>query len=169
MSKALRKLTGSISKAGCCCIFINQLREKIGVMFGNPETTTGGNALKFYASVRLDIRRSTQLKDGEEVIGNRVKVKVVKNKVAPPFRKAEFDIMYGEGISKVGEIIDLGVELNILKKSGSWFSYGETRLGQGRDSIKTLLLDNLELADELEAKIKEAIVSPNLKLEVLQD
>jgi recombination protein RecA len=138
-------------------------------MFGNPETTTGGNALKFYASVRLDIRRSTQLKDGEEVIGNRVKVKVIKNKVAPPFRKAEFDIMYGEGISKVGEIIDLGVELNILKKSGSWFSYGETRLGQGRDSIKTLLLDNLELADELEAKIKEAIVSPNLKLEVLQD
>ena len=169
MSKALRKLTGSISKAGCCCIFINQLREKIGVMFGNPETTTGGNALKFYASVRLDIRRSTQLKDGEEVIGNRVKVKVVKNKVAPPFRKAEFDIMYGEGISKVGEIIDLGVELNILKKSGSWFSYGETRLGQGRDSIKTLLLDNPELADELEAKIKEAIVSPNLKLEVIQD
>ena len=169
MSKALRKLTGSISKAGCCCIFINQLREKIGVMFGNPETTTGGNALKFYSSVRLDIRRSTQLKDGEEVIGNRVKVKVVKNKVAPPFRKAEFDIMYGEGISKVGEIIDLGVELNILKKSGSWFSYGETRLGQGRDSIKTLLLDNLELADELEAKIKEAIVNPNLKLEVLQD
>ena len=169
MSKALRKLTGSISKAGCCCIFINQLREKIGVMFGNPETTTGGNALKFYSSVRLDIRRSTQLKDGEEVIGNRVKVKVVKNKVAPPFRKAEFDIMYGEGISKVGEIIDLGVELNILKKSGSWFSYGETRLGQGRDSIKTLLLDNPELADELEAKIKEAIVSPNLKLEVLQD
>ena len=169
MSKALRKLTGSISKAGCCCIFINQLREKIGVMFGNPETTTGGNALKFYSSVRLDIRRSTQLKDGEEIIGNRVKVKVVKNKVAPPFRKAEFDIMYGEGISKVGEIIDLGVELNILKKSGSWFSYGETRLGQGRDSIKTLLLDNLELADELEAKIKEAIVSPNLKLEILQD
>ena len=169
MSKALRKLTGSISKAGCCCIFINQLREKIGVMFGNPETTTGGNALKFYSSVRLDIRRSTQLKDGEEVIGNRVKVKVVKNKVAPPFRKAEFDIMYGEGISKVGEIIDLGVELNILKKSGSWFSYGETRLGQGRDSIKTLLLDNPELADELESKIKEVIVSSNLKLEVLQD
>jgi recombination protein RecA len=169
MSKALRKLTGSISKAGCCCIFINQLREKIGVMFGNPETTTGGNALKFYSSVRLDIRRSTQLKDGEEVIGNRVKVKVVKNKVAPPFRKAEFDIMYGEGISKVGEIIDLGVELNILKKSGSWFSYGETRLGQGRDSIKTLLLDNLELADELEAKIKEALVTPSLRTEVLQD
>jgi recombination protein RecA len=169
MSKALRKLTGSISKAGCCCIFINQLREKIGVMFGNPETTTGGNALKFYSSVRLDIRRSTQLKDGEELIGNRVKVKVVKNKVAPPFRKAEFDIMYGEGISKVGEIIDLGVELNILKKSGSWFSYGETRLGQGRDSIKTLLLDNLELADELEAKIKEALVTPSLRTEVLQD
>ena len=169
MSKALRKLTGSISKAGCCCIFINQLREKIGVMFGNPETTTGGNALKFYSSVRLDIRRSTQLKDGEEVIGNRVKVKVVKNKVAPPFRKAEFDIMYGEGISKVGEIIDLGVELNILKKSGSWFSYGETRLGQGRDSIKTLLLDNLELADELEIKIKDALVTPSLRAEVLQD
>jgi recombination protein RecA len=169
MSKALRKLTGSISKAGCCCIFINQLREKIGVMFGNPETTTGGNALKFYSSVRLDIRRSTQLKDGEEVIGNRVKVKVVKNKVAPPFRKAEFDIMYGEGISKVGEIIDLGVELNILKKSGSWFSYGETRLGQGRDSIKTLLLDNLELADELEIKIKDALVTPSLRTEVLQD
>ena len=169
MSKALRKLTGSISKAGCCCIFINQLREKIGVMFGNPETTTGGNALKFYSSVRLDIRRSTQLKDGEELIGNRVKVKVVKNKVAPPFRKAEFDIMYGEGISKVGEIIDLGVELNILKKSGSWFSYGETRLGQGRDSIKTLLLDNLELADELEIKIKDALVTPSLRTEVLQD
>lgn len=169
MSKALRKLTGSISKAGCCCIFINQLREKIGVMFGNPETTTGGNALKFYSSVRLDIRRSTQLKDGEEVIGNRVKVKVVKNKVAPPFRKAEFDIMYGEGISKVGEIIDLGVELNILKKSGSWFSYGETRLGQGRDSIKSLLHDNLELADELEEKIKDALTKPNIQLEVLQN
>ncbi len=169
MSKALRKLTGSISKAGCCCIFINQLREKIGVMFGNPETTTGGNALKFYSSVRLDIRRSTQLKDGEEIIGNRVKVKVVKNKVAPPFRKAEFDIMYGEGISKIGEIIDLGVELNILKKSGSWFSYGETRLGQGRDSIKSLLLDNLELADELEAKIKDALTKPTIQLEVLEN
>lgn len=157
MSKALRKLTGSINKAGTCCIFINQLREKIGVMFGNPETTTGGNALKFYASVRLDIRRSTQIKDGDESIGNRVKVKVVKNKVAPPFRKAEFDIMYGEGISKVGEIIDLGVELNIVKKSGSWFSYGETKLGQGRDSVKQLVLDNPELMEELEVKIKEAL------------
>ncbi|MFA7272339.1 MAG: recombinase RecA [Crocinitomicaceae bacterium] len=157
MSKALRKLTGSINKAGTCCIFINQLREKIGVMFGNPETTTGGNALKFYASVRLDIRRSTQIKDGEEATGNRVKVKVVKNKVAPPFRKAEFDIMYGEGISKVGEIIDLGVELNIVKKSGSWFSYGETKLGQGRDAVKQLVLDNPELMEELEKKIKEAL------------
>ena len=157
MSKALRKLTGSINKAGTCCIFINQLREKIGVMFGNPETTTGGNALKFYASVRLDIRRSTQIKDGDEAIGNRVKVKVVKNKVAPPFRKAEFDIMYGEGISKVGEIIDLGVELNIVKKSGSWFSYGETKLGQGRDAVKQLVLDNPELMEELEEKIKEAL------------
>ncbi|NBU92518.1 MAG: recombinase RecA [Flavobacteriia bacterium] len=157
MSKALRKLTSSINKAGCCCIFINQLRDKIGVMFGNPETTTGGNALKFYASLRLDIRKATQLKDGEEIIGNRVKVKVVKNKVAPPFRKAEFDILYGEGISKIGEIIDLGVELNILKKSGSWFSYGETRLGQGRDSIKSLLSDNPELCEELEAKIKETL------------
>jgi recombination protein RecA len=157
MSKALRKLTGSINKAGTCCIFINQLREKIGVMFGNPETTTGGNALKFYASVRLDIRRSTQIKDGDEAIGNRVKVKVVKNKVAPPFRRAEFDIMYGEGISKVGEIIDLGVELNIIKKSGSWFSYGETKLGQGRDSVKQLVLDNPELMEELEQKIKDAL------------
>lgn len=159
MSKALRKLTGSISKAKCCCIFINQLRDKIGVMFGNPETTTGGNALKFYASVRLDIRRASQIKDGEEVVGNRVKVKVVKNKIAPPFKKAEFDIMYGEGISKVGEIIDLGVELNIVKKSGSWFSYGETKLGQGRDAVKTILLDNLELMNELEHKIKEALGS----------
>ena len=158
MSKALRKLTGSINKAGTCCIFINQLRDKIGVMFGNPETTTGGNALKFYSSIRLDIRRSTQLKDGEEIVGNRVKVKVVKNKVAPPFRKAEFDILYGTGISKIGEIIDLGVELNVLKKSGSWFSYGETRLGQGRDSIKSILLDNPELAEELEAKIKALLV-----------
>jgi recombination protein RecA len=157
MSKALRKLTGSISKAKCCCIFINQLRDKIGVMFGNPETTTGGNALKFYASMRIDIRRSSQIKEGEDVVGNRIKVKVVKNKVAPPFRKAEFDIMYGEGISKVGEIIDIGVELNILKKSGSWFSYGETRLGQGRDSVKNMIADNPELMDELEAKIKEAL------------
>lgn len=157
MSKALRKLTGSINKANCCCIFINQLRDKIGVMFGNPETTTGGNALKFYASMRIDIRKSSQIKEGEDVIGNRVKVKVVKNKVAPPFRKAEFDIMYGEGISKVGEVIDLGVELNILKKSGSWFSYGETRLGQGRDSVKNMIADNPELMDELEAKIKEAL------------
>ncbi|HLP55226.1 MAG TPA: recombinase RecA [Fluviicola sp.] len=160
MSKALRKLTGSISKAKCCCIFINQLRDKIGVMFGNPETTTGGNALKFYASIRVDIRRASQIKEGEEVIGNRVKVKVVKNKVAPPFRKAEFDIMYGEGISKVGEIIDLGVELNIVKKSGSWFSYGETRLGQGRDAVKSMIADNPELMDELELKIKEALGSP---------
>ena len=153
MSQALRKLTASIAKTGCTCIFINQLREKIGVMFGNPETTTGGNALKFYASVRLDIRRSTQLKDGDNVIGNRTRVKVVKNKVAPPFRKAEFDIMYGKGVSKVGEIIDLGVEYGVVKKSGSWFSYGETKLGQGRDAVKRLLEDNLELATELEEKI----------------
>jgi len=157
MSKALRKLTSNISKTGCCCIFINQLREKIGVMFGNPETTTGGNALKFYASVRLDIRRAAQIKDGENMVGNRTRVKVVKNKVAPPFTKAEFDIMYGTGISKTGEIIDLGVDLNIIKKSGSWFSYGETKLGQGRDAVKSLLEDNLELMDELEAKIKEAL------------
>ncbi len=157
MSQALRKLTSTISKTATCCIFINQLREKIGVMFGNPETTTGGNALKFYASIRLDIRKVNQIKDGEEVIGNRVKVKVVKNKVAPPFRKAEFDIIYGEGISRVFEIIDLGVENNIIKKSGSWFSYGETKLGQGRDSVKKLLVDNPELADELEVKIKELI------------
>lgn len=162
MSKALRKLTGSISKAKCSCIFINQLRDKIGVMFGNPETTTGGNALKFYASVRVDIRKAAQIKDGEEVMGNRVKVKVVKNKVAPPFRKAEFDIMYGEGISKVGEIIDLGVELNIIKKSGSWFSYGETKLGQGRDGVKSLIGDNPELMDELENKIKEALAGPKV-------
>jgi recombination protein RecA len=165
MSKALRKLTGSISKAKCCCIFINQLRDKIGVMFGNPETTTGGNALKFYASVRVDIRKASQIKDGEEVMGNRVKVKVVKNKVAPPFRKAEFDIMYGEGISKVGEIIDLGVELNIIKKSGSWFSYGDIKLGQGRDSVKVLIGDNPELMIELENKIKMAITgTQNSKL-----
>jgi recombination protein RecA len=157
MSQALRKLTGTISKTGCVCIFINQLREKIGVMFGNPETTTGGNALKFYASVRLDIRRAGQIKSVEDVTGNRARVKVVKNKVAPPFRKAEFDIMYGEGISKVGEIIDLGVDHGIVKKSGSWFSYGETRLGQGRDAVKELLLDNPELMEELETKIKDAI------------
>ena len=159
MSQALRKLTASISKTGCTCMFINQLREKIGVMFGNPETTTGGNALKFYASVRLDIRRSTQLKDGDIVIGNRTRVKVVKNKVAPPFRKAEFDIMYGQGVSKVGEIVDLGVEYGVVNKSGSWFSYGDTKLGQGRDAVKRLLIDNIELADELETKIVEQIQS----------
>ncbi len=157
MSQALRKLTSTISKTGCCCIFINQLREKIGVMFGNPETTTGGNALKFYASVRLDIRRQTQIKEGENAIGNHVKVKVVKNKVAPPFRFAEFDIIYGEGISKYGEIIDIGVDKNIIKKSGSWFSYGETKLGQGRDSLKKLLADNPELCDEIEAQVIEAL------------
>jgi len=159
MSKALRKLTGSINKTGTCTIFINQLREKIGVMFGNPETTTGGNALKFYASVRVDIRRSSQIKDGDSVIGNRTKVKVVKNKVAPPFKTAEFDIMYGMGISKTGEILDIGVDLDIIKKSGSWFSYGETRLGQGRDSVKQIIADNQELQDELENKIKEALAS----------
>ncbi len=165
MSQALRKLTGTISKTGCCCIFINQLRDKIGVMFGNPETTTGGNALKFYASVRLDIRRISQIKDTDEVSGNRVKVKIVKNKVAPPFRIAEFDIMFGEGISKAGEIIDLGVEHNIIKKAGSWFSYGETRLGQGRDAVKQLLLDNPELMDELEARIKEEVTGEKLPVE----
>jgi recombination protein RecA len=157
MSQALRKLTGTISKTNCTCVFINQLREKIGVMFGNPETTTGGNALKFYSSVRLDIRRSTQIKDGDKVIGNRTRVKVVKNKVAPPFRLAEFDIMYGLGISKAGELIDLGVDHDILTKSGSWFSYGETRLGQGRDTVKQLFIDNPELAEEVEAKIKAAL------------
>ena len=157
MSQALRKLTGTISKTHCTVFFINQLREKIGVMFGNPETTTGGNALKFYASVRLDIRRSTQIKDGENVIGNRTKVKVVKNKVAPPFKVAEFDIMYGEGVSKTGEILDLAVEFEIVKKAGSWFSYGDTKLGQGRDAVKALIKDNPELADELEAKIKAKI------------
>ena len=157
MSQALRKLTANINKTTTCCVFINQLREKIGVMFGNPETTTGGNALKFYASVRLDIRRIGQIKDGEEVNGNHVRVKVVKNKVAPPFRKAEFDIMYGEGISKSGEIIDLGVQYNLIKKSGSWFSYGETKLGQGRETVRNLVMDNPELAQELETKIVEAI------------
>ncbi len=157
MSQALRKLTGTISKTNCCCIFINQLREKIGVMFGNPETTTGGNALKFYASVRLDIRRMTQIKDGDEVVGNHVKVKVVKNKVAPPFRQAEFDIVYGEGISKQGEIIDMGVELGIVQKSGSWFSYNGDKLGQGRDAVKQLMSDNPELASEIETKIREKI------------
>jgi recombination protein RecA len=157
MSQALRKLTANISKTKTCCIFINQLREKIGVMFGNPETTTGGNALKFYASVRLDIRRIGQIKDGEESNGINVRVKVVKNKVAPPFRKAEFDILYGEGISKSGEIIDLGVQLNIIKKSGSWFSYGDTKLGQGRETVRSLILDNPELAQELEQKILESI------------
>jgi recombination protein RecA len=157
MSQALRKLTATISKTNTICIFINQLREKIGVMFGNPETTTGGNALKFYASVRLDIRRLAQIKDGEEAVGNRVKVKVVKNKVAPPFRSAEFDIIFGEGISKMGEIIDMGVELGVIQKSGSWFSYGADKLGQGRDTVKQLLHDNPELATQMEAKIREKI------------
>ncbi|WP_129020109.1 MULTISPECIES: recombinase RecA [Edaphocola] len=157
MSQAMRKLTAAISRTNCTCIFINQLREKIGVMFGNPETTTGGNALKFYASVRLDIRRSTAIKDGDVVLGNRAKVKVVKNKVAPPFRVAEFDIMYGEGISKIGELIDLGVELAILTKSGSWFSYGDNKIGQGRDAVKNFLQDNPEFAAEIEAKIREQL------------
>jgi recombination protein RecA len=157
MSQALRKLTANISKTNTVCIFINQLREKIGIMFGNPETTTGGNALKFYASVRLDIRRISQIKDTDEVRGNRVRVKVVKNKVAPPFRKAEFDIMYGEGISKIGEIIDIGVDKDIIKKSGSWFSYGDTKLGQGREAVKKILQDNPDLMEELENKIKAAL------------
>mgnify|MGYP001225827594 CR=1 FL=1 len=162
MSQALRKLTGSISKTNCTVFFINQLREKIGVMFGNPETTTGGNALKFYSSVRLDIRRSTQIKDAEaQVLGNKTRVKVVKNKVAPPFRTTEFDIMYGEGISKIGEIIDLGVNYEIIKKSGSWFSYGETKLGQGRDAVKIILLENPDLMDELEEKIMGALKAVN--------
>ncbi|TDG36264.1 recombinase RecA [Pedobacter changchengzhani] len=163
MSQALRKLTGTISKTGCCCIFINQLREKIGVMFGNPETTTGGNALKFYASVRLDIRRMSQIKDSDEVAGNRVKVKIVKNKVAPPFRIAEFDVMFGEGISKNGEIVDLGVDFGIIKKAGSWYSYGDTKLGQGRDAVKQLLNDNPELAEELELKIKAEVTGDKLE------
>jgi len=157
MSQALRKLTGTINKTGCSCIFINQLREKIGVMFGNPETTTGGNALKFYASIRLDIRRIGQIKDKDAVVGNRARVKVVKNKVAPPFRMTEFDIMYGEGISKLGEIVDIGVETNVVQKSGSWYSYDSTKLGQGREAVKELLRDNPELSDEIEAKIREKL------------
>lgn len=164
MSQAMRKLTASISKTGAVCIFINQLREKIGVMFGNPETTTGGNALKFYSSVRIDIRKVSQIKDGENILGNRVKVKVVKNKVAPPFKKAEFDILYGEGISLIGEIIDLGVEMNVIKKSGSWFSYNETKLGQGRDALKRLLEENPELCDELHDKIMEALNNSDQEL-----
>jgi recombination protein RecA len=159
MSQALRKLTANISKTHTCCIFINQLREKIGVMFGNPETTTGGNALKFYSTVRVDIRRINQIKEGEDVLGSRTRVKIVKNKLAPPFRKAEFDIMYGDGISRLGEIIDLGVDFQIIKKSGSWFSYGDTKLGQGRDAVKALLSDNPELTEELESKIREALKS----------
>ena len=159
MSQALRKLTGTINKTNCCCIFINQLRDKIGVMFGSPETTTGGKALKFYASVRLDIRRIGQIKAGDNVIGNRTRVKVVKNKMAPPFRKAEFDIMFGTGISRAGELLDLAVENSVVQKSGSWFSYGETKLGQGRDSVKELLDDNPELADEIEVKIREKIAA----------
>lgn len=157
MSQALRKLTSNINKTNTCVVFINQLREKIGVMFGNPETTTGGNALKFYASVRVDVRRIGQLKDGVDVSGNKTRVKIVKNKVAPPFKKAEFDIVYGEGISKLGEIIDLGAEFEIIKKSGSWYSYGDTKLGQGREAVKVLLQDNIELAEELEQKIREKL------------
>ena len=161
MSQALRKLTANISKTNTCCIFINQLREKIGIMFGNPETTTGGNALKFYASVRLDVRKLSQLKDGDDATGNRARVKVVKNKMAPPFRKAEFDIVFGEGISKLGEIVDLGVELGVIKKSGSWFSYGESKLAQGRDAVKQLLKDNPELCEEIEGKVREALKGVN--------
>jgi recombination protein RecA len=157
MSQALRKLTANINKTNTSCVFINQLRDKIGVMFGNPETTTGGNALKFYASVRLDIRRTSQLKEGEEIIGSRTRVKIVKNKLAPPFRKADFDILYGEGISQLGEIVDLGVDFEIVKKSGSWFSYGDTKLGQGRDAVKQILRDNPELYEELKAKVSEAL------------
>lgn len=167
MSQALRKLTGTISRTGCVCIFINQLREKIGVMFGNPETTTGGNALKFYASVRLDIRRIGQLKEGVDVTGNRVRMKVVKNKVAPPFKQCEFDIIYGEGVSKDGEIVDLGSELGVIKKSGSWYSYGDTKLGQGRDAVKQLFKDNPELAEEIELKIKE-LVKPKIAAPVAE-
>jgi recombination protein RecA len=159
MSQALRKLTANISRTNTCCVFINQLRDKIGVMFGNPETTTGGNALKFYSSVRIDVRRTTQIKDGEEATGNRTRVKVVKNKLAPPFKKAEFDIVFGEGISKIGEIIDLGVDFEIIKKSGSWFSYGDTKLGQGRDAVKQLFTDNLELMEEIEQKIREKLAA----------
>lgn len=167
MSQALRKLTGTINRTGCICIFINQLREKIGVMFGNPETTTGGNALKFYASVRLDIRRIGQLKDGLDIMGNRVRIKVVKNKVAPPFKQCEFDIIYGEGVSKDGEIVDLGSELGVIKKSGSWYSYGETKLGQGRDAVKQLFKDNPELAEEIEMKIKD-LVKPKMAAPVAE-
>lgn len=169
MSQALRKLTGTISKTNCACIFINQLREKIGVMFGNPETTTGGNALKFYSSVRLDIRRMAQIKDTDEVSGNRAKVRVVKNKVAPPFRIAEFDIIFGEGISKVGEIIDLGVDYEIIRKAGSWFSYGETRLGQGREAVKKILLDNPDLMEELENKIRTEVTGEDLDKKELEE
>ena len=158
ISQALRKLTANISRTNTCCVFINQLREKIGIMFGNPETTTGGNALKFYATVRIDVRRTTQLKDGDEATGNHVRVKVVKNKMAPPFKKAEFDIIFGEGISLIGEIIDLGVELNIIKKSGSWFSYGDTKIGQGRDAVKQMLKDNPELKEEIEGKVRAALL-----------
>lgn len=157
MSQALRKLTATINRTGCCCIFINQLREKIGVMFGNPETTTGGNALKFYASVRLDIRRISQIKDGDVASGNRTRVKVVKNKVAPPFRQVEFDIIFGEGISKIGEVIDMGVDLGILQKSGSWFSYGDSKIGQGRDAVKNFLTDNPEMMEEIEGRIREML------------
>jgi recombination protein RecA len=162
MSQALRKLTSNISKTKTCVIFINQLREKIGVMFGNPETTTGGNALKFYASMRIDVRKIGQIKDGEDMTGSRTRVKIVKNKVAPPFRKAEFDLLYGQGISRIGEVVDLGVDLNIIKKSGSWFSYGDIKLGQGREGVKVLLDDNIELANEITAKIKEALKHANL-------
>jgi recombination protein RecA len=157
MSQALRKLTANINKTNTSCVFINQLRDKIGIVFGNPETTTGGNALKFYASVRLDIRRTSQLKEGEEIIGSRTRVKIVKNKLAPPFKKADFDILYGEGISQLGEIVDLGVDFEIIKKSGSWFSYGDTKLGQGRDAVKQILKDNPELYDELKLKVSEAL------------